>query len=55
MQIWYKLPAEAENIPVGANVTMSIDGPLRETHIKIHSAGHLLDLAVQRLSIGEFR
>jgi len=46
----YKLPAEAEALPIGSKVNMSIDGALRELHAKIHSAGHLIDLAVQRLS-----
>ena len=45
----YKLAGEA-NIPVGTPVKMLIDGPLREAHMKVHSAGHLIDLAVQRLS-----
>lgn len=46
----YKLPAEAELLPVGGEVEMVVDADLRQTHAKIHSAGHILDLAVQRLS-----
>lgn len=46
----YKLPPEAELLPVGGQVEMIVDADLRQTHAKIHSAGHILDLAVQRLS-----
>ena len=45
----YKLGGEA-NIPVGTPVKMIIDGTLRESHAKVHSAGHLIDLAVERMS-----
>ena len=46
----YKLPAEAELLPLGGQVEMIVDAEIRQTHAKIHSAGHILDLAVQRLS-----
>lgn len=36
---------------MGTPVRMAIDPALRELHMKIHSAGHLIDLAVERLSI----
>lgn len=45
----YKLGSEA-NILVGTQVKMIVDPAIRDTHMKIHSAGHLIDLAVQRLS-----
>lgn len=45
------MPAEAADLPVGAKVVMNVDPALREIHARIHSAGHLIDLAVQRLSI----
>lgn len=45
----YKLGTEA-NIQVGTQVKMIVDPAIRDTHMKIHSAGHLIDLAVQRLS-----
>lgn len=45
----YKLGTEV-NIPVGKQVKMLVDPTVREAHMKIHSAGHLIDLAVQRLS-----
>ena len=50
----YKLPAEAELLPIGGEVEMVVDADLRQTHAKIHSAGHILDLAVQRLSKSAF-
>ena len=46
----YKLAGEV-NIPVGTPVKMTIDAYLRDCHAKVHSAGHLIDLAVERLSI----
>ena len=50
IQIRYKLVEEAQALPVGSNVEMIIDENTRNIHAKIHSAGHILDLAVQRLS-----
>ena len=44
-QMTYKLGGNV-NIPVGTQVKMTIDEQLRNNHAKIHSAGHLLDLAV---------
>lgn len=48
-QLLYKLANDAD-IPMGSPVKMIVDPAIREAHMRIHSAGHLIDLAVQRLS-----
>lgn len=40
----------AEEVEVGDEVRIEIDKETRVKHARLHSAGHLIDLAVQRLS-----
>lgn len=40
---------------VGDEVTQSIDGEFRKTNARIHSAGHLLDVAMNRAGKTELK
>ena len=44
--------AGAESLPVGADVVVSIDPERRLLHARIHSAGHLLDVAMTNVGYG---
>ena len=47
-QIWYELD-NVEGLQVGSEAVMEVDKEVRARHAKLHSAGHLIDLAVQKL------
>ena len=44
--------AGAESLPVGVDVVVSIDPERRLLHARIHSAGHLLDVAMTNVGYG---
>ncbi len=48
MQIWNEV-GNAEGVKIGDEVKITIDENVRNRHAKLHSAGHLIDLAVQNL------
>lgn len=43
-----------DDLNVGDSVRIEIDKETRIKNAKLHSAGHMIDLAVQRLSIDYF-
>lgn len=49
MQIFYKID-QNEELSVGDQIKVEIDKETRIKNAKLHSAGHVIDLAVQRLS-----
>jgi Ser-tRNA(Ala) deacylase AlaX len=42
---------ESESMKVGDNVALQIDSDRRQLHARLHSAGHLLDIAVRKCGI----
>ncbi len=42
---------EQGSLSAGDQITMSVDAPTRELNRKLHSAGHLIDVAVQQLQL----
>ena len=52
MQVWNKVD-NIDGVDVGDEAEIFIDEETRCRNAKLHSAGHLLDLAVQNLSIKE--
>lgn len=43
--------AKDELLQIGSEVTMVIDEAIRKLNARLHSAGHLLDVAVNRLKL----
>lgn len=50
--VWHTLAAEPGAVQAGAAASLAVDGTARLLHARIHSAGHLLDVAMARCGYG---